>query len=61
MHAVARPTKLSPTQVLPCNAMIVTLSMRIRHSFGRRLQPNTMDPGWSRETFALVLGAVFLG
>jgi len=43
------------TQVLLCSAMIVTLSMGIRHGFGLWLQPITMDRGWSRETFAFAM------
>ncbi|MBQ1766959.1 MAG: MFS transporter, partial [Aquincola sp.] len=42
-------------QVLLCGALIVTLSMGIRHGFGLWLQPITMDRGWTRETFALAL------
>ena len=42
-------------QVLLCGALIVTLSMGIRHGFGLWLQPMTMDRGWSRETFAFAL------
>jgi predicted MFS family arabinose efflux permease len=42
-------------QVLICGALIVTLSMGIRHGFGLWLQPITMDRGWSRETFAFAL------
>src|SRR5256885_12685009 len=49
------PPKLSMTQVLLCGAMIVTLSMGIRHGFGLWLQPITMDLGWSRETFAFAI------
>ena len=49
----ARP--LSMNQVLLCGALIVTLSMGIRHGFGLWLQPITMDRGWTRETFALAL------
>ncbi|HNT38254.1 MAG TPA: MFS transporter [Rubrivivax sp.] len=47
--------RLSMSQVLFCGAMIVTLSMGIRHGFGLFLQPMTMDRGWSRETFAFAL------
>jgi MFS family permease len=50
---VAAP-KLSMTQVLLCGAMIVTLSMGIRHGFGL-WQPITMERGWTRETFAFAL------
>ena len=46
---------LSMRQVLICGALIVTLSMGIRHGFGLWLQPITMERGWSRETFAFAL------
>jgi MFS family permease len=47
--------RLSMTQVLACGAMIVTLSMGIRHGFGLWLQPITQAHGWDRGTFALAL------
>ena len=53
--AAAPPAPLSMKQVLLCGAMIVTLSMGIRHGFGLWLQPITMDRGWTRETFAFAL------
>jgi MFS family permease len=53
MTAPARP--LSLKQVLVCGAVIVTVSMGIRHGFGLWLQPITADRGWSRETFAFAL------
>ncbi len=43
------------TQVLITGALIVTLSMGIRHGFGLWLQPVTMDRGWTRSTFALAI------
>ena len=43
------------TQVLLCGAVIVTLSMGIRHGFGLWLAPITMDRGWTRETFAFAI------
>jgi predicted MFS family arabinose efflux permease len=46
---------LSITQVLLCGAMIVTLSMGIRHGFGLWLQPITQAQGWTRETFAFAI------
>jgi len=49
-----RPT-LSLQQVLLCGAMIVTISMGIRHGFGLWLQPITLERGWTRETFAFAL------
>jgi predicted MFS family arabinose efflux permease len=53
-QASSRPA-LTMTQVLVCGALVVTLSMGIRHGFGLWLQPITMDRGWSRETFAFAL------
>lgn len=47
--------RLSALQVLACGALIVTLSMGIRHGFGLWLQPITQAQGWSRETFAFAL------
>lgn len=42
-------------QLLLCGAMVVTLSMGIRHSFGMWLQPITMARGWTREDYSLAL------
>src|SRR3569832_1199943 len=47
--------RLSMTQVLACGAMIVTLSMGIRHGFGLWLQPITQAQGWAHSTFAFAL------
>jgi MFS family permease len=47
--------KLSMTQVLACGAMIVTLSMGIRHGFGLWLLPITQEQGWDRSTFSFAL------
>ncbi|HVZ46328.1 MAG TPA: MFS transporter [Ramlibacter sp.] len=47
--------KLSVARVLACGALIVTLSMGIRHGFGLWLQPVTQAQGWTRETFAFAL------
>jgi len=49
------PRKLSMLQVLACGALIVTLSMGVRHGFGLWLQPITQAQGWTRETFAFAL------
>ncbi|MET0540713.1 MAG: MFS transporter, partial [Variovorax sp.] len=54
MNATARPA-LSMSQVLLCGAMIVTLSMGIRHGFGLWLQPITQEQGWSRQTFSFAI------
>ncbi len=56
MTTTPQPTlSLSLRQVLICGAMIVTVSMGIRHGFGLWMQPVTMDRGWTRETFALAI------
>jgi predicted MFS family arabinose efflux permease len=47
--------KLSLPQVLIAGAMIVTLSMGIRHGFGLWLQPITQQHGWTRESFAFAM------
>jgi len=54
MQTAAAP-KLSMTQVLACGALVVTLSMGVRHGFGLWLQPITQAQNWSRETFALAI------
>ncbi len=51
----AQANSLSTTQVLACGAIIVTLSMGIRHGFGLWLQPITQAQGWTRENFAFAL------
>jgi MFS family permease len=55
MTTAAARSALTLTRVLLCGALIVTLSMGIRHGFGLWLQPMTMDRGWTRETFAFAL------
>jgi predicted MFS family arabinose efflux permease len=45
----------TPTAVLVCGGLILTLGMGIRHGFGLFLQPMTSDLHWGRETFALAL------
>ncbi len=51
---VGAPT-LSLTRLLVCAALVVTLSMGIRHGFGLWMGPVTQTHGWSRETFSLAL------
>ena len=45
----------TPTVVLVCAGLVLTLSMGIRHGFGLFLQPMSADLGWGRETFALAM------
>jgi MFS family permease len=49
------PASLPLRQVLLCGAIVVTLSMGVRHGFGLWLQPITMERGWTRETFAFAI------
>lgn len=46
---------LPMSQVLLCGALIVTLSMGVRHGFGLWLLPITQTHGWTRETFSLAI------
>ena len=55
MTTLHSPKTLSMAQVLICGAMVVTLSMGIRHGFGLWLQPVTQANNWSRETFAFAI------
>lgn len=50
-----QPGTLPLTQMLLCGALIVTLSMGIRHSFGLWLQPITAAHGWSRADYSLAM------
>jgi len=49
------PSWRTPTTVLICGGLILTLAMGIRHGFGLFLQPMSADLHWGRETFALAL------
>src|SRR5262245_6434217 len=45
----------TPTVVLLCGGLLISVGMGIRHGFGLFLQPMTMDLGWGRESFAFAL------
>ena len=45
----------TPTVVLACAGLVMTISFGIRHGFGLFLQPMSSDMGWGRETFALAM------
>ena len=47
--------KLSMQQVLIAGALIVTMSMGIRHGFGLWLQPITQANGWTRADYAFAI------
>jgi MFS family permease len=48
-------SRLSPLQILVCGALVVTLSMGIRHGFGLWLTPITQDQGWTRQNFSFAI------
>src|SRR5438477_12948093 len=54
--AMNKSTTLSPTTVLVCGGLLLTVAMGIRHGFGFFLQPMSVDFGWKREVFAFALG-----
>src|SRR5438309_2494919 len=45
----------SPTVMLVCASLILTLSLGTRHSVGLLLQPMSMDNGWGREVFGFAV------
>ena len=45
----------SPTVVLVCGGLVLTVGFGIRHGFGLFLQPMSADLHWGRETFALAM------
>ena len=54
-HTSARADWRTPTVVLVCGGLVLTLSMGVRHGFGLFLQPMSADLHWGRETFALAM------
>mgnify|MGYP006269352295 FL=1 len=53
--SATRPAIIPLFRLLLCSALIVTVSMGVRHGFGLWLQPITQAQDWSRETFAMAL------
>ena len=45
----------TPTMVLVCGGIILTIALGTRHNFGLYLQPMTMDLGIGRESFAFAI------
>src|SRR5438309_5930872 len=45
----------SPTVMLVCASLILTLSLGTRHSVGLLLQPMSMDNGWGRDVFGFAV------
>ena len=53
--SATRPATIPLFRLLLCSALIVTVSMGVRHGCGLWLQPITQAQDWSRETFAMAL------
>lgn len=45
----------TPTVILICGGLILTIALGVRHNFGLYLQPMTADLGIGRETFAFAI------
>lgn len=45
----------TPAVILWCGALILAISLGIRHAFGLFLQPMSLDNGWGREAFAFAI------
>ena len=45
----------TPAVVLVCGALVLSLSLGVRHAFGLFLSPLSSDLGWGREVFALAI------
>lgn len=55
MSAAARGGWRSPAVVLGAGALLLAISLGIRHTFGLFLAPMSKDNGWTREVFALAI------
>jgi MFS family permease len=53
--ATSRADWRTPTVILVSSALVLSLSMGLRHGFGLFLQPMSADLHWGRETFALAI------
>ena len=45
----------TPSVILLCGALVLSVSLGVRHAFGLFLNPMSVDLGWGRETFALAI------
>ena len=45
----------TPTVIIVCGGIILTIALGVRHNFGLYLQPMTVDLGMSRETFSIAI------
>ncbi len=52
---MTRPSWRTPSVILFCGGMILTIALGVRHNFGLYLQPMTADLGIGRESFAFAI------
>jgi len=52
---MSNPTWRTPTAILICGGLILTIALGVRHNFGLYLQPMTADLGIGREAFAFAI------
>src|SRR5829696_7136007 len=45
----------TPTMILVCGGLILTIGLGVRHNFGLYLQPMTVDLGIGREVFSFAI------
>ncbi|WP_238947408.1 MFS transporter [Vandammella animalimorsus] len=55
LNSLSSPARLPMQQVLLCGALVVTLSMGVRHGFGLWQLPIVTDMGWLRQDFSNAL------
>ncbi len=55
MNPITARNWRTPTAVLICGGLLLSIGMGVRHGFGLFLQPMTMDTGWGRETFSFAM------
>jgi MFS family permease len=55
MERVERRDWRTPAVMLAAGALVLAISLGIRHAFGLFLAPMTRDNGWSREVFAFAM------
>ena len=45
----------TPTVILACGGIMLTIALGVRHNFGLYLQPMTLDLGIGREAFSIAI------
>lgn len=53
--SMPRSSWRTPTVMLVCGSILLTIALGVRHGFGLFLQPMSMDQGWGREVFGFAV------